>query len=125
MKQNGTLAHIFKENQNGVIQNFIPKFNNVGNIKKIGGGSAWFAALTYNGKLIVMHVSNYALNYGPYGIRGRDMYVGDPSVVNSGVKEFYMSKDYIFVLKEDSSFHIIGGGYYKNSSDQFTDYGGW
>ena len=124
LKQNGTLAHIFKENQNGVIQNFIPKFNNVGNIKKIGGGSAWFAALTYNGKLIVMHVSNYALNYGPYGIRGRDMYVGDPSVVNSGVKEFYMSKDYIFVLKEDSSFHIIGGGYYKNSSDQFTDYGG-
>ena len=67
-----------------------------------------FAALTYDGKLHFMNIHNHSITDSSYGIRGRDGFVGSASVLESGVKDFFMSNNYCFILKEDKSLHIIG-----------------
>lgn len=121
LRQDGTLALLFKYDQSSITNTILTEYENIGNIKKIGAGSAWFAALTYDGKLYATGTS-FNINSKIYGIRGRDLFYGDTSVANSGVKEFYMSRDYVFFLKEDNSFHIIGGGKFY-SGTTFYDYG--
>ena len=89
LRQDGTLALLFKYDQSSITNTIITEYENIGNIKKIGAGSAWFAALTYDGKLYATGTS-FNINSKIYGIRGRDLFYGDTSVANSGVKEFYM-----------------------------------
>lgn len=117
LKQDGTLAHIFEHSNYNEINRFINTMMGISNIKKIGSGNTFFAALTHSGYIHVFNISGYYLDSGPYGIRGLDGLVGDPSVVtNGGIKDIFFSNSYLYILKEDGSVHIVGIWMWANSN---------
>ena len=107
LKQDGTLAHLLKISETNAINNFILKASHLKNIKKIAAGDNFFGCLTHSGQFHYIH-TNYNIDNTDFGIRGRDGFLGDPAVLESGVIDFYCTKMKCFVLKDDKSIHIIG-----------------
>lgn len=92
------------------------------NIKKIYTTNNGLGILKYDGSFSVTQSNTYEYEKNlTYGIRGRDGKLGDISVLKSGIKDVFTTKDYFFVHKTDGSLHIIGRLVYIDDNNEVVD----